>query len=631
MAGIFVEIVGNASQFKRELDSAVASTAKANSGFHKMGRAAGVAGLALAGGLAIGLTHAAKGALEDQVANERLAKSFENAHVPIGAFKDQIEKATSAAVKMGFHDEEAATSLGSLVTATHNGKKAIDLLGTAMDIARFKHVDLDAASKMLTSTMAGNVRSAKALGIVLLPVTSHVDALRAKYKELGEAIPPAELATAKIADKQATAAQAIGKVNDALHGQAKAFSETAAGKAQIFNAQMDQLSDNLGKKVLPALNFVLDKLNAFAAIMEQHKTVTVAFTIALGALAAALIAVSVATAIAEAAMSPLLLPIAAAVVAIGVLSFVAYKLVTDFKNSWPLLLPIVLGPLGAIIAAVIHWHSQITGFFTSAWNTIKSVTSAGISAVLGAIRGAIGAALSAGQAVGRAIVEGHIRALAALVGAVTSAFSRVWAAVRGFVGRALSEGAAIGSAIMHGIASGIKGALGSAIGAIEDAGKALLSHARHFLHIGSPSLEFARKVGAPIAEGIALGIRQGQGSINTALIDGVAKAKAGADDWIDSKGVDNMTEKGRVMGAALAGGFGTQLSGAALVNAPAATTAMTTGLTGSALVNAPLGAMNSSPVVLHNVLQLDGKVIYDDWKKQAGRDVNRNGGTGVRA
>jgi hypothetical protein len=138
---IFVEIIGNASQFKKELTGAVASTNRANSSFARMGKVAGVAGLALAGGLAIGLTKAAKGAMEDQVEMSRLATAFKNVHEAIGPFTKRIEDAQEAGRKLGFQDEEVTRSLGTLVTATHNGTKAIQLNATAMDIARFKHVD----------------------------------------------------------------------------------------------------------------------------------------------------------------------------------------------------------------------------------------------------------------------------------------------------------------------------------------------------------------------------------------------------------------------------------------------------------------------------------------------------------
>ncbi len=630
MPGIFVEIIGNASQFKRELDGAVRSTARANTGFRRMGRAAGVAGLALAGGLAVGLVHAAKGALEDEVANDRLRKSFENAHQPIGAFKDQIQAATDAAVKMGFHDEEAAGSLGTLVTATGDGKKAIDLLGTAMDIARFKHINLESASKILTSTMSGNVRSAKQLGIILLPVTDHVDALRAKYKELGEQIPPAELATAKFRDKQATAADAIQKVNDKLHGQAAAFAETGQGKAAVFNAQMDQLSDNLGKNLLPALNFSLDKLNEFAAWMKKHPKLVEAMAIALGVLAGAFLAVAAASALADLAMSPFLVPILALTVAIGVLSFVVYKLVTDFKHNWDLLLPIVLGPIGLIILAIKRWHTEIAAAFTAAWNAVKSITTAAINAVLGFIRGAVGAAGGAAKAVGSAILNGIMGVINTIDNKVRAAFSAVWAAIRGLVGVALGAGRAIGEAVTHGIIDGLTSLAGKAAGVIKSA----IGHLPHISIPGfSPIEHVGRYMGETIMHGMAMGILAGAPKIHRALVGGIVDAKLAADDWIGSEGVDNMTEQGGILATALGdgiksthdlvtnlGAFQPGLSGAALVNAPAPTYS---GLTGSALVNAP------TPLVINVAGHvLTEQNLVDVVRRGMLRTQGRNGNLG---
>ncbi len=549
MAGILVEIVGNASQFKRELDKAVSSTAKANGGFRKMGRAAGIAGVAIGGALVVGLAKAAEGALEDQVAQERLATAFKNAHVPIKGFTDRIEKATDAAVKMGFHDEEAAGALGTLVTATHNGKKAIDLLGTAMDIARFKHVDLDAASKMLTATMAGNVRSAKALGIVLLPVTKNVDALRARYKELEKAIPPAELATAKIADKQATAAMAIEKVNKALHGQADAFSKTGAGKLAVFNAQMDQLSDNLGKNLLPALNYVVDKLNVFAAYMKDHTQATKIFVIALAGLSAALIAVSIATAIATAAMSPFLVPIIAATASIALLSVAIYKLVTDFKKNWPLLIVIMNPILGAMVYAVNRWHTQILAAFTAAWNAVKNSTIAAMNAVQGFVRGAAGAAGAAARAVGQAILGGIMDRVNAIANRVRAAFNAVWAAIKALTGLARGAGLAIGEAVTHGIIAGLTSLAGKAAGVIKDA----IGHLPHIDIPGfSPIEHVGWTIGNMVGSGVARGLKDNGPKVTGAATKVIKDASDAAAKWAQIGGAK--------AGQAFATGFSLPLS-----------------------------------------------------------------------
>jgi hypothetical protein len=436
--------LGNASQFKKELTGAVAATNKANSGFQRMGRVAGVAGGILATGLAVGLAKAAKGAIEDQVAHERLTTAFKNAHVSADAFTKRIAAAEEAGRKLGFQDEQVTESLGSLVTATHSGTKAIQLNNLAMDAARFKHTDLAAGAKLLTSTLAGNTRAAKTLGIQLIPVTTNVEALRAKYKALGQVIPAAELVTAKYADKQATADLAVQKLTKAIGGQAEAFGGTAQGKLDVYNARMDELRDNIGKGVLPAVVAVTEKLSGLAAFMAKHTTLTKGLVIALGGLSAALLAASAASAIATVALSPILLPVAAAVVGIAALSFIVYKLVSDFRKNWPLLLPIVLGPLGAIIAAAIHWHSQIAGVFTAAWNAVKGITSAAWGAIAAVIRA------------GAAVAAGAMGALDTAANGVRSAFNAARSAAEAVAG--FFRGALVGAFnAAKGVAGGVLG------------------------------------------------------------------------------------------------------------------------------------------------------------------------------
>src|SRR5207247_544377 len=170
----------------------------------QVGKVAGVAGLALAGSLVVGLEKSAHAAIEGQVSQAALDTALKNTGQSLAAMKGPLEDAEAASRKLGFTDDDTRAALAKLETATGDTGKSIKDLALAEDIARFKHVDLDAATKMLTGTLAGNTRSAKALGLVLVPVTANMDALKAKYKELGEAIPPAEAAQAKLLDKQAT-------------------------------------------------------------------------------------------------------------------------------------------------------------------------------------------------------------------------------------------------------------------------------------------------------------------------------------------------------------------------------------------------------------------------------------------
>src|SRR5205814_9400366 len=122
---------------------------------------------------------------------------------------DALEKARR---KLGFTDEQTKDALGSLLIATHNMSKASKDLGVAQDIARFKHVDLTAATKMLTMAQAGSQRASKQLGISVQPLTANYDRLKAQFGSNVTAAEKLELAQAKLTDKHATAALVIDTV-----------------------------------------------------------------------------------------------------------------------------------------------------------------------------------------------------------------------------------------------------------------------------------------------------------------------------------------------------------------------------------------------------------------------------------
>lgn len=323
MATILVEILGNAKQFKSELDKTVASTEKANGGFAKMSKAAGVAGLAIAGGLAVGLVKSVEAADNMQQATVRMNQAFARSHVSVKAFHDRIEEAEKSSRKLGFTNEEVAGSLGSLVIATHNGNKALKDLSVAQDIARFKHISLEAATKTLTMAMSGSQRAVKQLGIQVTKSTEATDKAKESYKKHLEALKaqfPAttkqtqaehdrylgmkntldlnyasDKAQAKVTDTNTTAAKVIATVSDKLHGQAKAYAGTAAGGMAQFHAQLEAVAEKLGAALLPALTSVATALADGAAFFAKHATLAKALVIGLGALATVLIGVSVAT------------------------------------------------------------------------------------------------------------------------------------------------------------------------------------------------------------------------------------------------------------------------------------------------------------------------------------------------
>src|SRR6266566_3602624 len=115
-----------------------------------IGKVAGVAGLAIAGGLAIGLEKSVKAAIGAQASQARLAQAFTNAHLNAAVYEKRIQGVEAASRKLGFTEEDVHTSLGSLITASGSYSKAAKDMAAAQDIARFKGVGLTDATKMLT-------------------------------------------------------------------------------------------------------------------------------------------------------------------------------------------------------------------------------------------------------------------------------------------------------------------------------------------------------------------------------------------------------------------------------------------------------------------------------------------------
>lgn len=286
MATILVEVLGSAKQFKAEMAAVKAETAETSGALSKLGKAAIVAGAAVAGGVAFGIFKSVEAAEAMQVQTVRMNAAFAASGVSSKAFAGRIEEAEASARNLGFTNESVRGSLGSLVIATHNGSKAIKDLSVAQDIARFKHISLESATKVLTMAMSGSQRATKQLGIDVPKVTSHYDAMR---KTMGPTIDAHEklaLAQAKVQDKLATANLVIGTVTEKLKGQAKAYSETAAGSMAAFHAQIDNLLEQIGVKLLPTLTkvtawlvkelpvavaFVQGVIARLSAIFEQHR------------------------------------------------------------------------------------------------------------------------------------------------------------------------------------------------------------------------------------------------------------------------------------------------------------------------------------------------------------------------
>jgi hypothetical protein len=406
------------SQFDRSMD-------KSEGKMHSVGKVAGVAGLAIAGGLAVGLDKSVKAAMEAQTSTTRLEQAFKNAHLSATLYAGAIDKAESSGRKLGFTDEETKTSLGSLITAVHSVHKATSDMAVAQDIARFKGVGLTDATKMLTMAMTGSQRATKQLGINVSPVTitmenlkkSVEDNIAASHKDMTAkqahsatlaffrtALGQTEQAQAKLTDKQLTGDSVIKAVSEHLHGQADAYSKTAAGGMAQFHAQLDHLEVKAGTGLLPVLGKVATALSGLVDWFGKNTVVAKALAIAAGIVGGALLAVSVATKVATAATkiytaAQWLLNVALdanpigivvlALAGLGVAFYEAYKHIKFFregvqaawdwiKGNWPLILGILTGPIGVAVVEIIKHRDKLVSVFTSLPGEIGSAVASGM-------------------------------------------------------------------------------------------------------------------------------------------------------------------------------------------------------------------------------------------------------------
>jgi uncharacterized protein YejL (UPF0352 family) len=379
IAELVAEVRAHTTEFKEGMH-------EVEGGMTKTQKAAGIAGLAIAGGLAYGLDKSIEAAEEGQVSQSHLDAAFKAAGQSADKYSGQIDEAESSGRKLGFTNDDTRGSLATLETATHDARKSFELLGTAEDLSRTKHESLDAASSTLAKAMTGSARAAKALGIQIIPATDHMDALGSKtdYASLKQY----ELAktAATLADKQETASQVIDKVTAATKGQADAFSHTAAGGMATFHAQVNEVEEGLGNALLPALTKVTGAIAAMAGWLSEHEGVTKLVVAALGLLAGALLATSVATTIMNSAL--LASPI-----------------------TW-----IILG-LIALVAAVVYAYEHFQTFHDI------------VQAVMGGVREAVGVAVNAVVATFNFLKD----TVNAIWGAIGGDVRAAWALIEGIV------------------------------------------------------------------------------------------------------------------------------------------------------------------------------------------------------
>ena len=213
-------------------------------------RAIAVATVAIAG-------MSVKLAIDSQQAYARMGIAVNNAKDKTKDSEEQFKRTAEENVKFGFTARDTAQALGTLTTATASTKEAQALLGSAMALSRYKHMDLGTASVIMARATQGSAKAFKELGITL-----------------DTSIP-----------KQQAINKGIDEFNRKLAGQTQAYLDTFAGKLSVLGAKAELFAEKLGNDLIPILSVLIDFFSKYAKQI----------LIVVGAVAAAIVAFKIFT------------------------------------------------------------------------------------------------------------------------------------------------------------------------------------------------------------------------------------------------------------------------------------------------------------------------------------------------
>ena len=218
------------------------------------GAAITTAGLNLMGGAVNAVTgflgDSTRAFAEEQVSIAQLGAAL-RANIPAwDGNTAAIEDVLKARMALGFSDDAQRESLRLLVAVTHDATKALAIQRIAMDLARFKGIDLAAATLALVKVENGQFTGLKRLGIAL--------------------------------KEGATATEALAAVQAVAKGQAETYTQTIEGKLTVAQIKFNESLEKFGQAIAPpaaaAMGFLGDAAtvagDAFSAATDKTRGLT---------------------------------------------------------------------------------------------------------------------------------------------------------------------------------------------------------------------------------------------------------------------------------------------------------------------------------------------------------------------
>lgn len=167
---------------------------------------------------------------QTQVALESTGKSWEK-------YSGIIEDTIQAQSRLGFDDEELLKTFSLFVRNTDDVGEALRRNNLAMDVARARFIDLEAAAQIVNKAALGNAGALRRLGID--------------------------------AQKGASGLQLLTLLQEKYGGSAEAASDDAATSFDRTQVAMENLQESLGRLLLPALGKLAENLQQVATLLTN--------------------------------------------------------------------------------------------------------------------------------------------------------------------------------------------------------------------------------------------------------------------------------------------------------------------------------------------------------------------------
>ena len=323
-------------------------------------KAAVPAGLAVAG-LGVALFDAAKGAMEDDAAQQLLAATIaKNTGATEAQIKANEDWISTQGKLLGVTDDDLRPALSRLVTQTHDVAKAQELAALAMNISAATGKPLATVTEALAKAAGGS--------------TAALGKLSPELKDMMKNGLDAE--------------GAMSVLTDTFGGAAQTAANTAQGQFKRLGVALAETKESIGAALLPAIEAVLPFLTAMGAWASEHSTVFLIIAGIVGGLALAIVGVNAAMTIwtattkaftaiqtvfnAVMAANPVvLLALAIAGLVIGLV--IAYKKFDAFRNIVDAVFSAIKTGIKGGMDAITSYLIFVMGVYKAIFNGIATL------------------------------------------------------------------------------------------------------------------------------------------------------------------------------------------------------------------------------------------------------------------